>query len=115
MRNGTGVESEPEDVPAEQAMDFEQDALHANNPQYCVDYVHEIFEHLIASENKLLPSSAYMETVLRPAPLPRHHQAPYPPQWPGPCCGRAKPEVYATDELACTRLNLYASIRILCA
>jgi hypothetical protein len=75
MRNGTGVESEPEDVPAEQAMDFEQDALHANNPQYCVDYVHEIFEHLIASENKLLPSSAYMETVLRPAPLPRHHQA----------------------------------------
>ena len=47
--------------------------------------------------------------------LPRHHQAPYPPQWPGPCCGRAKPEVYATDELACTRLNLYASIRILCA
>lgn len=44
-------------------MEFEQDALHANNPQYCIEYVHEIFEHLIASENKLLPCSTYMDTV----------------------------------------------------
>lgn len=51
-------------------MEFEQDALHANNPQYCVDYVHEIFEHLIATENKLMPSSAYMDTVLSVLPHP---------------------------------------------
>jgi hypothetical protein len=71
---------EPEDVPAVQPMEFEQDALHANNPQYCVDYVHEIFEHLIATENKLMPSSAYMDTVLSvppnhfPPTLPRPHE-----------------------------------------
>ena len=58
-----GVQSEPEDAPAEQHMEFEQDIRHANNAQYCVEYVQEIFEHLIATENKLLPSNKYMETV----------------------------------------------------
>jgi len=67
---------EAEDVPAVQPMEFEQDALHANNPQYCVDYVHEIFEHLIATENKLMPSSAYMDTVL--SVLPHHLPPPSP-------------------------------------
>ena len=71
-----GVGYEPEDMPAVQPMEFEQDALHANNPQYCVDYVHEIFEHLIATENKLMPSSAYMDTVL--SVLPQHFPPPSP-------------------------------------
>ena len=42
---------------------FQQDAINANNPQYCIEYVTEIFEHLISSENKLLPCSTYMDTV----------------------------------------------------
>mmetsp|Transcript_93412 Transcript_93412/g.136455 ORF Transcript_93412/g.136455 Transcript_93412/m.136455 type:complete len:418 (-) Transcript_93412:551-1804(-) len=52
-----------ESVSAEQATVFQQDAINANNPQYCIEYVTEIFEHLISSENKLLPCSTYMDTV----------------------------------------------------
>ena len=61
---------EVEDVPAEQPAGFEVDAQQANNVQYCVEYVHEIFEHLICSENKLLPSSTYMDSV-SPSPPSR--------------------------------------------
>ena len=57
------MESESEDTPAEQAMELEQDAMHASNPQYCVEYVHEIFEHLTTTEGKLMPRSSYMDTV----------------------------------------------------
>jgi hypothetical protein len=57
------MESEPEDMPAEQAMELEQDAMHASNPQYCIEYVQEIFEHLTTTEGKLMPRSSYMDTV----------------------------------------------------
>ncbi len=67
------MDSGMEDVPAEQAVPFEPDALHANNPQYCTDYVNEIFQHLIATEEKLLPSSSYMESVSCPSFSPSSH------------------------------------------
>ena len=50
-------------MPAEQAMELEQDAMHASNPQYCIEYVQEIFEHLTTTEGKLMPRSSYMDTV----------------------------------------------------
>jgi cyclin A len=42
---------------------FEQDRAHANDPQFCVEYVDEIFEHLLATEDKLRPTASYMDTV----------------------------------------------------
>jgi hypothetical protein len=59
----TGMGSESEEASAVQPVQFEQDVMHADNPQYCIEYVHEIFEHLISTEDKLLPSSSYMDSV----------------------------------------------------
>lgn len=42
---------------------FAQDCLNANNTQFCVEYAHEIFDHLLNTEQKMMPASDYMERV----------------------------------------------------
>ena len=42
---------------------FEEDKQHVNDPQYCIEYVDEIFSHLLNTEHKHLPSPDYMDTV----------------------------------------------------
>ena len=64
----TDTEMESEEVPAEQAIELVEDMRNASNPQYCVEYVQEIFVHLIRTESKLAPSGNYMDTVQLPAP-----------------------------------------------
>mmetsp|Transcript_1441 Transcript_1441/g.3196 ORF Transcript_1441/g.3196 Transcript_1441/m.3196 type:complete len:402 (-) Transcript_1441:73-1278(-) len=54
------VQSEPEEGPSGL---FEQDRMHADDPQFCVEYVDEIFEHLLATEERLQPTPTYMDTV----------------------------------------------------
>ena len=60
--------------PAEDEMDtdhgtthdiccFEEDKKNANDPQHCIEYVDEIFSHLLSTERKHLPSPDYMDTI----------------------------------------------------
>jgi hypothetical protein len=49
--------------PAPSRILFAQDCLNANNTQFCVEYAHEIFDHLLATEHKMMPASDYMERV----------------------------------------------------
>ncbi len=42
---------------------FAQDCLNVNNAQYCVEYSHEIFDHLLATEANLMPSSDYIDKI----------------------------------------------------
>jgi hypothetical protein len=44
-------------------MMFAQDCLNANNAQYCVEYSHEIFDHLLATEANLMPSFDYIDKI----------------------------------------------------
>ncbi len=42
---------------------FEEDKQHANDPQYCIEYIDEIFSYLLNTEHKHLPCPEYMDTV----------------------------------------------------
>lgn len=42
---------------------FAQDCLNASNTQFCVEYSHEIFDHLLKSEADLMPACDYMDQV----------------------------------------------------
>mmetsp|Transcript_30069 Transcript_30069/g.58751 ORF Transcript_30069/g.58751 Transcript_30069/m.58751 type:complete len:454 (+) Transcript_30069:127-1488(+) len=49
--------------PAPARILFAQDCLNQNNTQFCVEYAHEIYGHLLATEQNLMPASDYMDRV----------------------------------------------------
>jgi len=57
------ISSQQQQQPAPSRILFAQDCLNANNTQFCVEYAHEIFDHLLATEHKMMPASDYMDRV----------------------------------------------------